>query len=117
MEQLTRERTTKASEPRPPEQPKLRERDEYLQTPEDWPDEGVRIRQKEILEYTNSEWKYTIAKADFERKRASLVLKLATDHKIEKGSRWLARIDEDGRLVVYTTHCDCGSPGPSRSRR
>lgn len=103
----------KVNKPSAAEQPKPRKTIETLPDPiflmQDIPSNLPPITQRDLTDYLNTEWEYRIMKADFERKRADLVFKLVTNHKVEESSDYAARLDKEGRLVVSEKCSCCGS--------
>ncbi len=67
------------------------------------------ITQRELNELDNAEYHFQIARADYQKKRAALALKLILGSRIEPGSLD-AETDREGNLIVIET-CDCGARG------
>ena len=68
----------------------------------DLPDRLPKISAKELSECLNALFRYNLARADYERKRAEITLKLLSGCEIEfQGPGGLsAKLDEEGRVVI-----------------
>jgi hypothetical protein len=68
-------------------------------------DDDVRVTQVELLEAVNAEYIFRVARADYEKRRAAIALKLSLSGDVEPGD-WSAKLDVNGNLL-FTSECGC----------